>query len=66
MSECENLEKCRFFDVLEGTRLQSLAYDLISVYCRGPFISQCHRKQHLEQGRIPSRELSPAGISFNL
>ncbi len=66
MSECENLNKCRFFELLQGSRLKDLTSELIAVYCRGPFITECHRKQSIEQGHTPARELSPAGVAFHL
>jgi len=66
MQECENLKNCLFFEVLQGTKLQDMTYDLISLYCRGPFVTECHRKQKIDLGRMPSRELSPAGVSFNI
>jgi len=66
MAECGYLEKCGFFELLQASELRDLLPDLVSLYCRGPFVSECRRKRSIEEGTVPDRQLSPSGISFNL
>ena len=65
MAECGYLQNCRFFELMQASDLKDIAPELVSLYCRGPFMSVCRRKQSIELGIMPGRDLSPTGISFN-
>jgi hypothetical protein len=61
---CEFLEGCAFFNKYK----ESLgpAYDgFVSLYCRGPKLEDCRRRQYrLEKGEPPSEEILPNGAMY--
>lgn len=65
MAECGYLQRCRFFELMQASELKDIVPELISLYCRGPFIGECRRKKSIELGLMPGQALSPTGISFN-
>lgn len=59
--ECELLSTCGFFKKYQAS--QNLACQgFIKVYCRGPKIDQCKRKEYRRvHGQPPSDDMMPTG-----
>ena len=65
MHLCENQTECGFF-AKHGNSETAIFPMLVSIYCRGPLRDDCMRWQFLEEnGRFPSHDMAPTGLSFS-
>ena len=61
---CQFLDKCAFFRKYKQ-HLGGAYHGFVSMYCRGPKLEECKRRQfRLEKGVPPSDEMLPNGKTF--
>lgn len=61
MNDCELLEKCGYFIKYKGTS-DVACRGFIALYCKGPKINDCKRKQFRQQyGKPPEDNMLPNG-----
>ncbi len=65
VQECKLLANCGFFKKHQES--QNLACrGFINLYCKGPKMNQCKRKEYNEQhGKAPSDDMMPSGQMIN-
>ena len=58
---CELLDKCGFFKTYQISK-DMACRGFINLYCRGPRMNECKRKEYRKQnGMPPSDEMMPSG-----
>ena len=61
VQECEFLPTCGFFKKYQETK-DLACKGFISLYCKGPNMNQCKRKEYREKyGQPPADEMMPSG-----
>ncbi len=64
MAECELLAKCGFFKKYCNSH-DAACRGLISLYCKGPKMGDCMRKQYRQaHGSPPPDEMLPGGATM--
>ncbi|MBN1589669.1 MAG: hypothetical protein JW888_09150 [Pirellulales bacterium] len=60
-SQCAHLETCGFFKKYQAAK-DLACKGFIKLYCRGPKMNNCKRKQYREKhGEPPSDDMLPSG-----
>jgi hypothetical protein len=61
VKECEILKTCGFFKKYQQSK-DLVCKGFIMMYCQGPKIDQCKRKEYLEKhGKSPDDDMMPNG-----
>ena len=64
MPECENLDDCYFF-IEFGENPDVDCEEIIQLYCKGPKMAECKRKEFKDQqGYPPPPDILPDGTSI--